>query len=106
MKKGAKYVIMIPGGFNETKTEEGRNKQVFILNIINVQKKLVSLANQYQCRIIGPNCMGVFDPSSIDTLFVGEEGYSFNIVIYIDYQNQDLVLWVFSPNQVQLLLLF
>ena len=36
MKKGAKYVIMIPGGFNETKTEEGRNKQVFILNIINV----------------------------------------------------------------------
>ena len=36
--------------------------------------------------------MGVFDPSSIDTLFVGEEGYSFNIVIYIDYQNQDLVL--------------
>ncbi len=28
MKKGAKYIIMIPGGFNETKTEEGRQKQV------------------------------------------------------------------------------
>ena len=36
MKKGAKYVIMIPGGFNETKTEEGRNKQVFAFDIINV----------------------------------------------------------------------
>ena len=28
MKKGAKYIIMIPGGFNETKTDEGRQKQV------------------------------------------------------------------------------
>ena len=28
MKKGAKYVIVIPGGFKETKTEEGRKKQV------------------------------------------------------------------------------
>ena len=64
MKKGAKYIIMIPGGFKETKTEEGKAKQM----------KLVELAKQYDCRIIGPNCMGVYDPSSIDTLFVGEEG--------------------------------
>lgn len=76
MKKGAKYVIMIPGGFNETKTDEGRAKQVLIHLLYHEQAKLVSLANQYQCRIIGPNCMGVYDPSSIDTLFVGEEGQS------------------------------
>lgn len=31
MKKGAKYIIMIPGGFNETKTEEGRQKQVCVV---------------------------------------------------------------------------
>ena len=28
MKKGAKYVIMIPGGFKESKTEDGAKKQV------------------------------------------------------------------------------
>ena len=55
---------MIPGGFKETKTEEGKARQT----------RLVELAKQYDCRIIGPNCMGVYDPSSIDTLFVGEEG--------------------------------
>ena len=64
MKKGAKYIIMIPGGFKETKTEEGKARQT----------RLVELAKQYDCRIIGPNCMGVYDPSSIDTLFVGEDG--------------------------------
>ena len=36
----------------------------------------MELANQYTCRIIGPNCMGVYDPTSIDTLFVGEEGFA------------------------------
>lgn len=30
MKKGAKYVIMIPGGFKESKTEDGSRKQVTI----------------------------------------------------------------------------
>lgn len=28
MKKGAKYLIMIPGGFKESKTEDGIKKQV------------------------------------------------------------------------------
>ena len=28
MKKGAKYLIMIPGGFKESKTEDGAKKQV------------------------------------------------------------------------------
>lgn len=65
MKKGAKNIIVIPGGFKETKTEEGLARQ----------EKLISLGKQYNCRIIGPNCMGIFDPSCIDTLFVGEEGY-------------------------------
>lgn len=71
MKKGAKYLIVIPGGFNEMKTEEGRQRQA----------QLVSLGKQYQCRIIGPNCMGVYDPSSIDTLFVGEEGYILEVSV-------------------------
>lgn len=67
MKKGAKYIIIVPGGFKETKTEEGLQRQL----------RLVELAKQYNCRIIGPNCMGVYDPTSIDTLFVGEEGCEF-----------------------------
>ena len=73
MKKGAKYLIVIPGGFNEMKTEEGRQRQA----------QLVSLGKQYQCRIIGPNCMGVYDPSSIDTLFVGEEGYIWRFLSHL-----------------------
>ena len=96
MKKGAKYVIMIPGGFNETKTEEGRNKQA----------KLVSLAHQYNCRIIGPNCMGVFDPSSIDTLFVGEEGYALLIYYIVAFPNLVSDLLASSRNQERLPLRF
>ena len=96
MKKGAKYVIMIPGGFNETKTEEGRNKQA----------KLVSLAHQYNCRIIGPNCMGVFDPSSIDTLFVGEEGYVLLIYYIVAFPNLVSDLLASSRNQERLPLRF
>ena len=33
------------------------------------------LANEYHCRIIGPNCMGVYDPQSVDTMFLPAIGY-------------------------------
>ena len=34
------------------------------------------LANEYKCRIIGPNCMGVYDPRNVDTMFIGDRGLS------------------------------
>ena len=33
------------------------------------------LANEYHCRIIGPTCMGVYDPQSVDTMFLPAIGY-------------------------------
>lgn len=88
MKKGAKYIIIVPGGFKETKTEEGLQRQL----------RLVELAKQYNCRIIGPNCMGVYDPTSIDTLFVGEEGCEFISPIILVWQSPASVPWASSPR--------
>ena len=30
------------------------------------------MAEEYKCRIVGPNCMGVYDPCNVDTLFIGD----------------------------------
>ena len=42
------------------------------------------LANEYHCRIIGPNCMGVYDPQSVDTMFLPAIGYFF--VVSLSFQ--------------------
>ena len=60
MEKGAKWITLVTGGFAESKTKEGKE----------AQNEIVRLANQYKCRIIGPNCMGVYDPTNVDTLFL------------------------------------
>jgi acetyltransferase len=49
-KAGIKNVIVISAGFRET-GEEGKWRE----------KELLELAKQYDIRILGPNCMGVFN---------------------------------------------
>ena len=66
LERGAKWVTIVPGGFRETGTKEG----------IAAEDEIVRLANEYKCRIVGPNCMGVFDPRNVDTLFIGDRGLS------------------------------
>jgi len=57
-KKGIKYVVVISGGFKEIGNTE-------------LEKKLSGIAKKYKIRIIGPNCLGVFDPySGVDTVFL------------------------------------
>lgn len=52
--KGVKAVSLFTAGFSETGTEEGRR----------LEAKLVQIARRGGVRIIGPNCMGIYCPSS------------------------------------------
>lgn len=57
-KKRIRSVIIISGGFKETGNAE-------------LEKKLADIAVKYKIRVIGPNCLGVFDPNSgVDTVFL------------------------------------
>ncbi|MBM3155070.1 MAG: hypothetical protein FJ008_07005, partial [Chloroflexi bacterium] len=52
--KGVKAVQFFTAGFTESETEKGRK----------LQEEIVALAQQGGVRLIGPNCMGVYCPSS------------------------------------------
>jgi len=57
-RKGIRNVIIITGGFKEI----GNNE---------LEKKLIGIAKKHKIRVIGPNCLGVFDPDSgVDTVFL------------------------------------
>ena len=58
-RKGIKAVVIISGGFKEL-NEEGRR----------LEKETVETARRFGTRIIGPNCVGIFNPrNKIDTFF-------------------------------------
>ncbi len=58
--KGARGALVISGGFSEVGNWE-------------LERKLVEVARRRGIRIIGPNCLGIFDPKDkIDTLFLPE----------------------------------
>ncbi len=60
LAKGVKAVVIISGGFKET-GEEGAK----------LEQQIKTKIEGKNLRIIGPNCIGVFDPSShVDTLFL------------------------------------
>ncbi len=57
-KKGVKHVIIVSGGFSEI----GRN---------DLEDEIEKIRKKYNIRVIGPNCIGVFDAySQVDTLFM------------------------------------
>ncbi|MEM2955000.1 MAG: CoA-binding protein, partial [Candidatus Nanoarchaeia archaeon] len=57
-KKRIGCAIIISGGFKEI----GRN---------DLEEKIIEIAKKYNIRIIGPNCLGVFDPhTGMDTVFL------------------------------------
>ncbi|MFX1475501.1 MAG: CoA-binding protein, partial [Promethearchaeota archaeon] len=60
IEKGVKAVVVISGGFKEAGPEG-----------IKRETELTRLAEESGVRLIGPNCIGVFDPRShVDTLFL------------------------------------
>ena len=63
-EKGVKVAIIISGGFRETGTEEGKR----------LEEEIVKISKEYGIRIIGPNCLGIFDNwSGVDTFFLPDE---------------------------------
>lgn len=59
-EKGTKACIIISSGFKEVGNSA-------------LQEELVQIAKRYGIRIIGPNCLGVFDPfTGVDSLFLPE----------------------------------
>ncbi len=62
--KGTRAVVIISGGFRETNTPQGEM----------LEEKVKEIAGKYGIRIIGPNCIGIFDNwSGVDTFFLPEE---------------------------------
>ncbi len=63
-EKGIKAVIIISGGFRETGTEEGAR----------LEEEIKKIAVENGIRILGPNCLGIFDNwSGVDTFFLPDE---------------------------------
>ncbi len=63
-EKGVKGIIIVTGGFGETGTEMGIERE----NEIN------RISSKYGMQIIGPNCIGVFDPyTGLNTFLVPHE---------------------------------
>ncbi|MEM1932814.1 MAG: CoA-binding protein [Desulfurococcaceae archaeon] len=61
---GIKAAIIISGGFRETGTEEG----------VALENRLNEIIRKYGIRVIGPNCIGIFDNwSGVDTFFLPDE---------------------------------
>lgn len=59
--KGCRAAIIISGGFRETGTPEGAA----------LEEELIKTSLRHGIRIIGPNCIGVYDNwSGVDTFFV------------------------------------
>lgn len=59
-EKGAKAAIVISGGFKEVGGDGAK-----------LEEELAGVARRYGIRLMGPNCMGVFDSDSmVDTLFI------------------------------------
>jgi len=62
-EKGVKGAIIVAGGFAETGVEGAR-----------LQKQLVETARKYGVRIVGPNCIGVYNTvNGLDTFFLPPE---------------------------------
>jgi acetate---CoA ligase (ADP-forming) len=60
IKVGASGAIIISGGFAETGQRD-------------LQERLVSMAREANFPFFGPNCLGVYAPPYIDTLFIPSE---------------------------------
>jgi len=57
-EKGVKGAVVISGGFSEV----GRR---------DLEEKLVQVASEAGIRVVGPNCMGVYNPyTGLDTMFI------------------------------------
>ena len=71
-KKGVKAILLIPGGFSETR----KNR--------DLEEKILAVARKNEIRIMGPNCLGVVyagdkDHPGLNTFFIPEEKFKVNL---------------------------
>jgi len=71
-KKGVKAILLIPGGFSETR----KNR--------DLEEKILVVARKNEMRIMGPNCLGVVyagdrDHPGLNTFFIPEEKFKVNL---------------------------
>jgi 3-hydroxypropionyl-CoA synthetase (ADP-forming) len=71
-RKGVRAVLLIPGGFSETR----KNR--------DLEEKILSVARNNEIRIMGPNCLGVVyagdeDHPGLNTFFIPEEKFKVNL---------------------------
>lgn len=70
--KPIKAMILIPGGFSETKSN------------LALERRILALSRQAGFRVIGPNCLGIVyagqqDVPGINTFFIPEEKFTLNL---------------------------
>lgn len=62
-RKGVKAVVIISGGFKESGEEGAR-----------YEREVLRIAKKYGMRLIGPNCIGIYNPANeLDTFFQSRE---------------------------------
>jgi len=61
-EKGIKAVIVVSGGFAEIGGDG-----------VDLQSKIVGIADEYRISMVGPNCIGVYVPDVLDTFFLPSE---------------------------------
>jgi len=71
-KKGVKAILLIPGGFSETRKKR------------DLEEKILAVARKSGIRIMGPNCLGVVyagdkDHPGLNTFFIPEEKFKVNL---------------------------
>ena len=70
-QKGVRAIILIPGGFSETRKN------------ITLEQKILSITRRNGIRVIGPNCLGIVYSGNrtpgINTFFVPEEKFRINL---------------------------
>ncbi len=71
-QKGVRAIILIPGGFSETRKN------------ITLEQKILSITRRHGIRVIGPNCLGIVYSGNtrtpgINTFFVPEEKFRINL---------------------------
>lgn len=59
---GVQGMVVVSGGFAETGNRE-------------LQNELVRLTRKYDIALVGPNCVGVFNPPFVDTFFIPSERF-------------------------------
>ena len=71
-EKGVKGILLIPGGFSETRGNR------------DLEEKILAVARDNQMRIVGPNCLGVVyagdaEHPGLNTFFIPEEKFKVNL---------------------------